>query len=1044
MRQTIRLLLITLFSAAAVAAVGAEPTRGRWAVIATNPVLESGLSDLLTVKLSQDNSIQLVERERLRDATRELQLDSLMKAENVHQRLQLGKTLGAESLLVLSTEQQDGQQLLRVVVSDSTLGVRLWDGRFLNDDSDIEGLADQCVAVVAEVRQRFAGGIQRIFAVPPFLSEDFKQQFDYLQSRHRDVLSSALMAHAGVAVVEIEEAQAILRELEDTLSAGLERPIATIVEGKYRVTPADEMNQRRIELQVELVSGKHREQIKKTLQFGAASHWLTTSLTNRLLSGGAGNTDSLSAKTQREILARHAQRFAELGDWERSVSLREAALALDPDDALQRGLLISEYQYGIAPLIFANWHGARLSTRLGPELRAAALQHAADDYVVALNHLEYLIRNKLVTRADAIGLFQTQCWYLRNAVGEALPRDPDKHAALQPACVAQRYFLREVGTELDKLPPGRVLPERLSTPFYGIQYTLTQHVLSDVAFNNYSADSLESLRYLLEEIVPEDAKASGRVLGRMTRTFSSERRLDSDAYRDELKVFYEKRDALRQDIRAATDDQIRKQLKDELAALRLPTQPTVGAQQEQACEAWLSYLRRLTQSDREVVKLYGHWGLFKAPVKEASYFTSQARIASLPPLIENVERQLAEVKRLDRIGKQALTSLERDLAMAKNRIRVATSPPTSPKPSPSPTNKSVARESFGRMRFDPISLVVEGEKPGQPPLIKGMLQCGEGCDAYWTNDQFFVMHQPGVLRELNLTESESEHALYRSVTWDGECIWMYAHGQGIIAVRPDGTRLATFNQTQHLPGYGKGFQLLGLSPSRALIVASFGKSNRAWCGILEVDSSGKQSVNVFFEAKYVAEGRLPKDAAADPKTAFQPVWIHRLDSRNGKDYALVGRRDIAGTLQIDLDTFDVSVSQYAPHVFGRHAFFSHEGHLLLSRGGNQLIHYFPPGRDGSVRSHVLANNINPYVDQLLLHEGWLYVPGRAWFRLDPDKRKPERLQPWPSHLPGYYASLKGGVSAHYGLIAYYLYKRPLYQVTILEEGEVDQTKGSEQ
>src|SRR5688572_27630835 len=139
MRPILLSLLIGLLLPA-VAAVGAEPVRGRWAVIASNPVLESGLADLLTVKLSQDDSIQLVERERLRDVTRELQLFSLLKAENIDQRLQLGKTLGAESLIVLSTEKRAGQQVLRVVVCDSTLGVRLWDGRFLNDDSDIEGL----------------------------------------------------------------------------------------------------------------------------------------------------------------------------------------------------------------------------------------------------------------------------------------------------------------------------------------------------------------------------------------------------------------------------------------------------------------------------------------------------------------------------------------------------------------------------------------------------------------------------------------------------------------------------------------------------------------------------------------------------------------------------------------------------------------------------------------------------------------------------------------------------------------------------------------
>jgi hypothetical protein len=569
-------------------------------------------------------------------------------------------------------------------------------------------------------------------------------------------------------------------------------------------------------------------------------------------------------------------------------------------------------------------------------------------------------------------------------------------------------------------------------------------VLSDVVFNSYNADSLESLRYLLEEVLPDDAKVSGSVLSLVNRSFSLEQRRDLDAYHEALKLAHEQRRVLQENHRAAKDDQARRQLSDMLQAIQIPEQPAIGPYEKKARDEWRSYLRLLTQSDREVVKLYGYRGLLTDAGREANS-SSRVGIESLPALIEEVERHVAAVKRLGHDGEQALTLLETNLTMMKNRLGLATSPPSvPPPPAPAPAaDKSVTRESFGRMQFDPISLVVEGEQNSvPPPLIKGMLQCGERCDVYWTSDRFFVMHEPGMLRELKLTDSTADHALYWEVTWDGECIWLYAHGQGVIAVRPDGTRLATFNQTQHVPGYSKGFSLLGLSPRRALMVASFGKSNRAWCGILEIDESGKQSVNVFFEAKYVAEGRLPEAAAADPATAFQPAWIHRFRSHNEKDHVLVGRRELSGALQIDLDTFEVSVSPYNTKAFGRQAFFSHDGHLLASLGGNQLVYYSPPGQDGSVRSRVLAN-INPYVDQLLLHEGWLYVPGRVWLRLDPGQRKPERLQPWPSWLPVGYWSLKGGVSAHYGLIAYDIYKHSpsLFQIQILEAMAEDQTKG---
>ncbi|MGV3483862.1 MAG: hypothetical protein ACO1RT_05550 [Planctomycetaceae bacterium] len=1011
-------------------------------------MLESGLPDLLTVKLSQDQSIHFVERERLQEATRELQLDSLLKADHIQQRLQLGKTLGAESLLVLSAQRREGRQVLRVVVCDSTHGVRLWDGRFLND-KNIEHLADQCVAVVAEVRQRFAGGIRRIFAVPAFLSTDFEQRFNYLQSRHRDALANALTTRAGVAVVEIEEARAILRELGDTLSTGLERPIASIVEGTYRVTPPDDNRQRHVELQIEWSHGEQRQLIKQSLPLGKARQWLTTSLAQRLFDEGESGDDPLSAEAQKAILARHAQRFAELGDWEHSISLREAALVYEPSDALQRGLLICEYQYNVAAIVDANWHPARFTKNLQADSRAAALQQAADDYEVGLTHLEYLVRNQLIARADAIGLFSTHCWYRVGNVGEAMWSDPVKHNAMQPACVAQRRFLREFGSDIDGLPSGRQLPERMSTPFYGMQYPVLQHVLSDVVFNNYSAESLECLRYVLEELLPADAQASGSVLSLVNRSFSPEQRLDLDAYREARDEVQEQRRVLQEKHQAARDDQTRRQLEEQLQALQPPVLAVTGAQQTKARDQWRSYLRSLTESDRDVVKLYGYWGLLTDAGREHSS-PSRGRAESISTLIEHVERYVAAAGQLNDNDQQSLALLETNIGMMKNRLALASSPSSASQPPASPSDASnsvpsdsVPSESFGRMQFDPVSLVVEEEPDSAaPPVIQGMLQCGKSCDVFWTKDRFFVMHQPGVLRELQLTESTADHALYWGVTWDGECIWLYAHGQGVIALRPDGTRLATFNQTEHVPGYWKGFSLLGLSPRRAIMVASFGQTNRAWCGILEVDERGEQSVNVFYEAKYVAEGRQPQEAAADLKTGFQPAWIHRLQSHNGKDCVIIGRRGLSGALQIDLDTLEASISPYNIRASGRHAFFSHDGHLLASLGGNQLVHYSPPGNDGAVRSRVLSA-ITPYVDQLLLHEGWLYVPGRVWLRLDPEQRVPERLQPWPTRLPVRYQSLHGGVSAHFGLIAYDIHNPnpSLYQIKVVDVNAEDRAKG---
>ena len=59
------LLTILLLILPQVSAFGEELSLQRWAVLATQKVVASGLPDLLTIRLSQHDSVQLVERERL-------------------------------------------------------------------------------------------------------------------------------------------------------------------------------------------------------------------------------------------------------------------------------------------------------------------------------------------------------------------------------------------------------------------------------------------------------------------------------------------------------------------------------------------------------------------------------------------------------------------------------------------------------------------------------------------------------------------------------------------------------------------------------------------------------------------------------------------------------------------------------------------------------------------------------------------------------------------------------------------------------------------
>ncbi|MDA0281824.1 MAG: hypothetical protein O3B86_00590 [Planctomycetota bacterium] len=937
------ILVLVLLVLSLAAAKGEEQRLQRWAVIATGEVVASGLPDLLTVELSQNESLELVEREQLQAAMSELQLSTLVRADQVGSRLQLGRTLKANALMVLSFERTDGKRLLRVVVCDADLGIRLWEGRFAcRGKDDIEQLVQHCATTVDEVRQRFAGGIQHIIAVPAFLSEDFEHHFDYLQTRCSDQLSSSLMAHAGVAVVEIEEARAIRLEFENTLSGALDRPISSVVKATYRVDVSDKGSQRRVNLKIELTHGDgQREQIEKTLDVDAVGSWLVQDLTNRLITTSKRHSPALSPKVQREILTRHAQRFAELGQWEQSISLRETALVLDPNDVLQRALLITEYQHRFQPDLDKNWHSARFAKPIPPETRERAMRIAAHDYSVGLDHLAWLIRNQLINRVDAIGILGRHVWYKPPyMITAANPVDSLKLQTLQPAIVAQRKFLRDVYPLVMKLPDGRRLPRHLSEPFYGAQYVVTNHVISDVGFNGFSSESLVSLRELLTRHLAADARTSSSLLGLIGYTYVPGP--EDDSYSD-----------------------------------------------------WIDLLTDLSKSDRDLARLYGVYGLAQDQNK---------RTRSTP----DMEHLLTEVQRMGRTDEPIYNVI--NLRMGR------------PKPQPVREPAAPLPRGFtgplGRMHLEPLRFVVDGkENVHKQPRIIGMLRCGD-VDAYWSKDRFFVMHDPDVLRELKLTNLSAEHTLFWEVAWDGKFIWLHAYGQGIVAVRPDGTGLTSFKRKT--PGYSKGHRLIGLSPGRALMAGSFGETNRAWCGLLEIGENGKSSVNVFFEAKNVVEGRPSAQAAADVTTVFQPEDLSRVHHSDGRDFVLVDRHELSLML-IDLETLDVSVPEKSIRLRG----LSTETELGYL--GRLFV------RDGlavPVNSGVAVSRNSK---RILYHDGWLYRPGYVWMRQHVATRKLERLQ--AKDVPHEYWDLRVGSSAHYGLITYspFSEQQQVSRLTILNE-----------
>ena len=97
----------------------------RWAIVSDEHVLRSGLSGLLTAALSALPEFELVERDDLAAALRELEIDNLFGMRSSNARLQLGQTLKADVLLLLKQVDRDGSSFLQWTIAECSLGARL-------------------------------------------------------------------------------------------------------------------------------------------------------------------------------------------------------------------------------------------------------------------------------------------------------------------------------------------------------------------------------------------------------------------------------------------------------------------------------------------------------------------------------------------------------------------------------------------------------------------------------------------------------------------------------------------------------------------------------------------------------------------------------------------------------------------------------------------------------------------------------------------------------------------------------------------------------
>jgi hypothetical protein len=167
---------------------------------------------LLEAKLLADPSAAWVERTAIEKVLKEQAVQALFGPQGGADRVRLGKLLRAD-LLVLVRPVQEAKEALEVVVSDTARGLRLAVRAVPvteNAGADVAALQQ----VVAAGLKKFRENVREVVAVPPFASTNLSYEYDYLKGAYAKLVEQTALSGPGVVVVELEEAEAIARELK--------------------------------------------------------------------------------------------------------------------------------------------------------------------------------------------------------------------------------------------------------------------------------------------------------------------------------------------------------------------------------------------------------------------------------------------------------------------------------------------------------------------------------------------------------------------------------------------------------------------------------------------------------------------------------------------------------------------------------------------------------------------------------------------------------------------------------------------------------------
>lgn len=288
---------------------------------------------LLEAKLLADSSATWVERGNIDKVLKEQKLQALFSPAGVGERVKLGKLLKADLLVMVRPVKGTAEPALEVVASETASGLRLMRRAVLltkDADADVAAL----LAAVREGIGRHGEKVSEVVAVPPFVSNDLEYSHEYLKGAFGKLAEAEALGRKGVLVVELEEAQALAREVALAAPGSkVERPLPVYLLGEYRHEGKGKDRTLALKMRAERGGKPVGRAMEVTVApaDGPAEVRKWAAATLDALTKAPQPSSPTDPKAEAKLLAERSRLFAQYAYWGEALALAEASLLLDPD-----------------------------------------------------------------------------------------------------------------------------------------------------------------------------------------------------------------------------------------------------------------------------------------------------------------------------------------------------------------------------------------------------------------------------------------------------------------------------------------------------------------------------------------------------------------------------------------------------------------------------------------------------------------------------------------------------------------------------------------